>query len=93
MIDLTLPGYNFCVPGSKNTHKVPVNVLDSYCMEHDIVYSKLFDAKSRHAADKLLARRAWERFVSTYTSLGERIICLLVYGAMSIKVKLYNLKT
>src|SRR5436190_14512043 len=88
--DFTLPGYNYCGPGTKTTTAEPVNVLDGYCMDHDQFYEMHADAASRYVADLLLAKLAWVRFFSPDPQLGERIVCLLVYGAMSIKTRLYK---
>jgi len=85
--DLTLPGYNYCGPGTKNTNRKPVNLLDQCCMEHDLFYVDNVDTKSRQVADKLLAKQAWKIFVYS-NHLGERLVALIIYGVMSLKVKL-----
>jgi len=85
--DLTLPGYNYCGPGTKATNTKPVNLLDQCCMEHDLFYVDNVDTKSRRVADKLLAKQAWKIFVYS-NNFSERLVALFIYGVMSLKVKI-----
>lgn len=62
-----------------------VNPLDSACKEHDIAYSENRDLEGRHAADKVLQTKAWERVKAKDSSLGEKAAALMVAGAMKTK--------
>lgn len=91
-IELHLPGYQFCGPGTKLQKRLErgdkgINPLDSACREHDIAYSKHKDLENRHIADKILAERAWERVKAKDSSLGERTNAWLVTTAMKAKSK------
>jgi len=91
-IELHLPGYQFCGPGTKLEKRLArgdqgINPLDSACREHDIAYSKHKDLESRHIADKVLAERAWERVKAKDSSIGERTNAWLVTNAMKTKTK------
>lgn len=91
--ELHIPGYNFCGPNTKLKQRLErgdrgINPLDEACLDHDISYSKTKDSKERHAADRVLADKAWSRVKSSNAKLGERLAALLVTGAMKAKVKL-----
>lgn len=92
--ELHIPGgYNFCGPGTKLKQRLDrgdkgINLLDESCKRHDIAYSKNKDINQRHAADRLLADEALQRFKSKDATIGERIAALSVAGAMKTKVKL-----
>lgn len=92
-IELHLPGYNYCGPGTKLEKRLRrgdrgINVLDEACKAHDIAYSKTSNLEERHAADQLLAQAALERFKAKDASFGEKAAALGVTGAMRAKVKL-----
>ena len=93
-VELHLPGYQFCGPRTKlqerlNQGDVGVNPLDSFCRDHDIAYSKSRDDLSaRHAADKVLAKKALGRVFARDASLGERMNALLVSNIVNAKRKL-----
>lgn len=92
-VELHVPSYKFCGPGTKLQKRLArgdrgVNLLDESCRKHDIQYAKYKDLKLRHAADKILAREAMERFRSKDASFGERMSALGVAGVMKAKVKL-----
>lgn len=92
-VELHIPGYNYCGPGTRLDARIRAgiegkNKLDSYCKEHDIAYSKGLDLASRHAADNILAQKAWKRVTSSDASLGEKAAALAVTGAMRSKIKL-----
>lgn len=92
-IELHLPGYQYCGPGTKlkdrlNRGDPGINVLDKACKEHDIAYSEKKDKGDRHIADKILASKAWSRAKSTDANLSERANALLVTNMMNAKVKL-----
>lgn len=92
-VELHIPGYNYCGPGTKLQKRllrgdVGVNKLDEACRLHDIAYTKYIDTSSRHAADLELAKKAWERFKSSDASVGEKAAALLVSNIMKGKVKM-----
>ena len=91
--ELHIPSYNYCGPGTKLNERLTrgdkgINPLDEACKLHDIAYSKVFDVKNRNIADKLLAKKAYNRFKSSDASLGEKIAGLAVSGIMKTKSKL-----
>ena len=68
-IELHLPGYQFCGPGTKLRQRfergdIRINPLDPPCTEHDIAYSQAKDINIRHQADKVLSEKAWHRVTS-----------------------------
>lgn len=92
-VELHVPGYNYCGPGTKLEKRLQrndqgVNLLDEACKSHDIAYSKSSDLEHRHKADQLLASKAWERFKAKNSSIGEKLTALGVSTAMKAKVKL-----
>lgn len=92
-IEVHLPGYNFCGPGTKVVKRLArgdrgINGLDEACKSHDIAYMHNKDLQTRHEADKVLARMAMTRFRSNDASLSEKIAALGVATAMMSKVKL-----
>jgi len=91
-IELHLPGYQFCGPGTKLAERLKrgdkgINPLDAACREHDIAYSQFKDLKNRHQADDILGDRAWERFKAKDSGLKERSAAWFVTNAMKTKVK------
>lgn len=91
-IELHLPGYQYCGPGTKLKKRLErgdpgVNPLDAACKEHDIAYSKHQNIENRHIADRILEDKAWQRFLSKDANLSERASALLVTNAMKIKTK------
>ena len=90
-IELHLPGgYQYCGPGTKLKKRLTrgdpgINKLDQACKVHDIAYSKFSDSAHRSVADKILARKAWERVKASDVSLGERGAALAVTAAMKAK--------
>lgn len=92
-VELHIPGYQYCGPGTHLDERIArndqgINKLDSYCKEHDLAYSKGLDLTSRHAADNILAKKAWARVRSSDATAGERAAALAVTAAMRSKVKL-----
>ena len=63
-IELCIPGYQYCGPGTKLRDRLirgdsGSNPLGAACKEHDIAYSKNRDnLGTRHAADKIFTGRA-----------------------------------
>lgn len=92
-LDLTLPGFEFCGPGTKLKERLEegrtgVNPLDSYCREHDISYANSKDPRVRAAADEWLQRKAEERLEAPDASWCEKIAALLVRLVMAAKRKM-----
>lgn len=92
-IELHLPGYQYCGPGTKLDKRLArgdqgINSLDKACKEHDITYSQHQDKTDRHKADKVLIDKAWQRVKSKDSNFGERSNALLVTNIMKAKVKL-----
>lgn len=93
-IELHLPGgYRFCGPGTRLKERLArnergLNPLDDACKEHDIAYAQYpNDLQQRHAADRILAAKAWDR-VKHSPSFRERLAALSVAGVMKAKTKL-----
>lgn len=90
-IELHLPGgYNWCGAGTKVDRRLArgdkgINPLDDACKEHDLVYWKNSDTKTRSIADRALAEKAWQRVKSSDASFGERAAALAVSAAMKAK--------
>lgn len=92
-IELHLPGYHYCGPGTKLKERLArndsgINKLDQACKEHDIAYSKYSDSANRSIADRTLADRAWQRVKSSDASFGERAAALSVAAAMKAKTSI-----
>lgn len=91
-IELHLPGYQYCGPGTKLEKRLAngdpgINPLDAACKEHDIAYSKHKNLNDRHIADKILEEKAWQRVISKDSNLSERASSLLVTNLMKAKTK------
>lgn len=91
-IELHLPGYQFCGPGTKLKKRLDrgdkgINPLDAACRVHDIAYSQNNDINHRHRADRELTERAWERVKAKDSSVGEKFNAYLVTNAMKAKTK------
>lgn len=77
-------------PGTKLRERLArgdtgINPLDSACKEHDIAYSQNKDLEARHAADRVLQEKAWQRVKAKDSGLGEKAAALFVTGAMKTK--------
>jgi len=92
-VELHLPGYQYCGPGTKLKKRLArgdpgINPPDAACKEHDVAYSENRDnLEVRHAADKVLASKAWSRVTSKDTTAGERAAALVVTGIMKTKTQ------
>lgn len=89
-IELHLPRYQYCGPGTKLEKRLArgdpgINRLDVACKDHDIAYSKHSDSGERSLADKSLQEAAMKRVFSKDASLGERATALGVAAAMKAK--------
>lgn len=92
-VELHIPSYNFCGPGTKLSKRLArgdkgINLLDEACKEHDIAYSLSKDTKTRNTADNILANQAWDRVKSPDSTIGEKLAALSVAGIMKSKSKL-----
>lgn len=92
-LELHLPGYQFCGPGTKLEERLErgdtgINLLDSACKDHDIAYSKEKELGKRHQADKVLIKKAIERLKAKGASFGEKAAALVVTALMKAKTKL-----
>lgn len=91
-VELHLPGYQYCGPGTKLDKRLKrndpgVNGLDKACKEHDIAYAITDKTSQRNQADKILAKEAWKRVKAKDASIGERAAALGVAGIMKFKSK------
>lgn len=86
-VELHLPGYNYCGPGTKSLEKRAVNRLDEFCKEHDIAYQQSSDLSDRRKADIKLMKMARNRITASDASLGEKVAAHIVNKAMLAKIK------
>lgn len=89
-IEIHLPKYQFCGPGTKLKKRMErgdqgINQLDAACKQHDIAYSTHADSSERSVADKILQKAAMKRVVASDASLGERAAAFGVAAAMKAK--------
>lgn len=93
-VELHIPGYQYCGPGTKLRKRVArgdpgINPLDAACKEHDIAYSKnREDIEARNAADRVLANKAWQRVFAGDAGIGEKAAAFAITNAMKAKAKL-----
>lgn len=89
-----VPGYQYCGPGTKLEKRLArgdpgINQLDAACREHDIAYSQNREnVVARNEADKILAKKAWERVKAKDSSFGEKATAFAVANIMKVKSKL-----
>lgn len=91
-VELHLPGYQYCGPGTKLNKRLKrgdagINGLDKACKEHDIAYNTYTSQFDRHIADKILAEKAWERVKSSDSGIVEKANAYIVTNAMKMKLK------
>lgn len=89
-IELHLPGYQFCGPGTKLKERLAagqkgINGLDSACRVHDIAYNNYKNPNDRKIADMLLIKQALGRLSDKKTGVGEKLAALTVAGLMKTK--------
>ena len=65
-----------------------VNILDSYCKDHDIAYDRSNAMADRKKADYILENRAWDRVKAKDSSMKEKAVAWGVTTAMKLKRKL-----
>ncbi|KAF6197995.1 hypothetical protein GE061_007740 [Apolygus lucorum] len=97
-IELHIPSYQFCGPGTKLEERLQrgdkgINQLDKFCKEHDIAYSESQKDPStykalRREADLKLEEQAWQRVKSKDANFGEKAAAWLVTTGMKAKRKL-----
>lgn len=91
--EMHIPGYQYCGPGTNLKKRLArgdpgINPLDQACKQHDISYSIYKNGPRRYEADKLLAKKAWDRVRAGDASAGERASALAVAAAMKTKMGL-----
>jgi len=89
-VELHLPGYRFCGPGTKLSARLArgehgINELDEACREHDIAYAEYKDNERRSIADRKLAEKAWERAKAWNSGISEGAYAAAVATAMKAK--------
>ena len=92
-VELHLPGYNYCGPGTKLFERLArgdqgINPLDNACKVHDITYSEYQNLDQRHRADKELETTAWGRLRASDSTFGEKTAALTIASTMKLKRKL-----
>ncbi|KAJ8983455.1 hypothetical protein NQ317_013330 [Molorchus minor] len=92
-IELHIPGYNYCGPGTKLAKRlargdVGINPLDDACKKHDIAYSQFNNTSTRNVADRELATVAAARVKASDAKLGEKLAAFGVSNIMNMKSKL-----
>lgn len=92
-IELHLPGYQYCGPGTKLDKRLArgdpgINLLDKACKEHDIAYSQKSSVEDRREADKILIEKAWQRVKSPDAKFGEKTGAWIVTNLMKTKTKM-----
>lgn len=90
-IELHVPGYQYCGPGTKfeeryNRGDRGINALDNACMMHDKAYTDHTDVENRTIADKVLRKSAQQAYQDKSRSLiKERIPAYLVDKIFAVK--------
>lgn len=92
-IELHLPGYQYCGPGTDLKKRIArgdrgINPLDSACREHDLAYDRSNSLTNRNKADFILENRAWERFKSKDADFKEKASAWAVTTGMKTKRRL-----
>ena len=86
LIELHIPGYQFCGPGTHLAKRLArgdrgINLLDAACREHDIAYSRSNNLGERHAADNVsLTKR--ENASLRETRLWVKEVLLQIFGQL-----------
>ena len=89
--ELYLPGgYHYCGPETELSKRLSrgdqgINQLESFCKEHDIIYSKNKDINVRNIAGKILAKKSKDRIYSIDANIGEKAAALAVSIIMKVK--------
>lgn len=86
MPEIHWPGYNYLGPFTDlEKHKKPINELDKAAMEHDYFYKEHKDIETRHIGDQILEYKAWDRFLDSDASIGEKIAAYVTTNTMKAK--------
>lgn len=90
-LELHIPKYNFCGPGTKLEERLKknqkgINPLDEACKEHDIAYNN--PTSNRREADRILENAAWNRVKASDSSIPEKVASWLVTNTMKMKRKI-----
>lgn len=90
-LELHLPGYQFCGPGTKLEKRLKrgdrgINKLDNACMYHDIAYTDS-DLNVRHKADLELLNMAKKILNSKESKKREKVAAWIVKNVMKAKLK------
>ncbi|XP_049823358.1 uncharacterized protein LOC126265564 [Aethina tumida] len=77
MLQLHLPFYQYCDPGTKLKKRLArgdtgINELDKACKRHDIAYEENKSLQDRHKANLVVENEAWNRVKSKNANLGEK---------------------
>ena len=91
-IELHLPGYQYCGPGTKLTKRlkrgdVGINTLDRACKTHDVAYGQSSDLDKRHEADDVLIKAAQSVRENPDSTWKEKLAATIVKKVMKQKVK------
>lgn len=92
-VELHIPGYKYCGPGTKLAKRLarndkPINKTDELCQKHDKLYAEFKDSATRNQADKELASATLKRASAKDASVGEKLAALGIAGVMTAKRKL-----
>lgn len=92
-VELHLPGYQYCGPGTNLKKRLArgekgINPLDAACREHDIAYDRSNSIEDRNKADYILENRAWERFRAKDAGYKEKAAAWAVTTGMKAKRKM-----
>jgi hypothetical protein len=66
--DWTLPGYNYCGPGTRELKAKPISLLDELCKEHDEAYINAKNIYDIKVADRLFIKK----LKLNYTNFNKR---------------------
>lgn len=92
-VELHLPGYQYCGPGTNLGKRLAlgqtgINGLDSACRDHDIGYDKSNSLSEHSVADSVLEERAWRRVGAEDADYKEKAAAWLVTTGMKAKRKI-----
>lgn len=90
-IELHIPGYQFCGPGTKLEKRLArgdtgINPLDALCKSHDQAYAATENLSERHAADRVLLEGAKARITAPDSTFGERSAARLIRAIIGAKL-------
>jgi Phospholipase A2-like domain len=91
-VELHIPGYNFCGPGTKlnrRMHLNGINKLDEACKEHDLAYAKFESSDLLREADEKLISIASDIIRDSTTPLSEKFMAIMVRSTIKMKCKFF----